>query len=59
MIKGARGFQIEAEEERGRPVPRELRRAEAAELELDLELGQLWRGTEGEGQCFGEWDSES
>ena len=39
MISGMQGFQIEAEEERGRPIPRELRRAEAAELELDLELG--------------------
>ena len=48
-IRGLQGFQIEAEEERGRPVPRELRRAEAAELELDLELGRLWRGTGGAG----------
>ena len=39
MISGRRRFQIGAEEERGRPVPRELRRAEVAELELDLELG--------------------
>ena len=45
MISGMQGFQIEAEEERGRPIPRELRRAEAAELELDLELGRLWKGT--------------
>jgi len=25
MIRGMQGFQIEAEEERGRPIPRELR----------------------------------
>ena len=43
MIRGARGFQIEEEEERGRPVTRELQRAEAAELGLDLELGRFWR----------------
>src|SRR4051812_45479866 len=29
--------------ERGGLVPHELRRAEAAELELDLELGRPWR----------------
>ena len=48
-IRGLQGFQIERKEGRGRPVPRELRRAEAAELELDLELGRLWRGTGGAG----------
>ena len=57
-IRGLQGFQIEAEEERGRPVPRELRRAEAAELELDLELGRLWRGTGGAGGGFGGAESE-
>ena len=40
-IRGLLGLQIEAKEERGRPIPHELRRAEAAELELDLELGRL------------------
>ena len=58
MIRGLQGFLIEAEEERGRPIPRELRRAEAVELELDLELGRLWRGTGAQDGCFGEWDSE-
>ena len=50
-IRGVWGFQIEAEEERGRPVPRGLRRAEAAELELDLELGGSGEelGVQGEG----------
>ena len=43
VMSGRRRFQIGAEEERGRPVPRELRRAEAAELGLDLELGRFWR----------------
>ena len=52
-IRGLQGFQIEAEEEWGRPVPRELRRAEAAELELDLELGCFWRGVGGSVGCFG------
>ena len=55
MISGVRGFQIEVEEERGRPVPRELRRAEAAELELDLELGWFWRGRSGAGGRLGVW----
>ena len=58
MISGRRRFQIGAEEERGRPIPRELRRAEAAELELDLELGRLWRGTGGAGGGFGGAESE-
>ena len=58
MISVMQGFQIEAEEERGRPVPRELRRAEAAELELDLELGRLWRETGGAGGGFGGAESE-
>ena len=52
-MRGVWGFQIEAEEERGRHVPHELRRAEAAELELDLELGCFWRGLGGSGGCFG------
>ena len=54
-IRGVWGFQIEAEEERWRPVPCELRRAEAAELELDLELGRLWRGVGGAGGRLGVW----
>ena len=58
MISGRRRFQIGAEEERGRLVPRKLRRAVEAELELDLELGRLWRGTGAEGGCYGEWDSK-
>ena len=58
MINGRRRFQIGAEEERGRPVPRGLRRAEAAELELDLELGRLWRGTRGAWGGFGGVESE-
>ena len=58
MISGRRQFQIGAEEEGGRPVPSELRRAEAAELELDLELGRLWRGTKGAGGCFCGAESE-
>ena len=45
MISGRRWFQIGAEEERGRPVPRKLRGAEAAKLEPDLELGCSWRRT--------------
>ena len=57
-IRGLQGFQIEAEEERGRPIPRELRRAEAAELELDLELGWSWRRVEGTGGRFGGVRSE-
>ena len=57
-IRGLHGFQIEAEEERGRPVRRELRRAEAAELELDLELGLVWRGVSGVWGCLGERESE-
>ena len=47
MVRGARGFQIEAEEERGRHVPRELWRAEVAELKLDLEF----RRSGGKGWC--------
>ena len=43
MIRGARGFQIERELGWRRPITRERRRAEAAELELDLELGRFWR----------------
>ena len=58
MTRGARGFQIEAEEELGRPVPRELWRAEALELELDLELGRLWRGTWGAEGLFGGAEGE-
>ena len=46
------GFQIEAKEERGRLIPRELWRADAAELELDLELGRLWRRTGGAGEVL-------
>ena len=57
-VRGMQGFQIEAEEERGRPIPRELRRAETAELELDLELRRLWRGTGGAGGGFGGAESE-
>ena len=57
-IRGLEGFQIEAEEERGRPIPRELRRAEAAELELDLELERLWRPMGGAGGGLGVWGSD-
>ena len=42
-VSDAARFQIKRKRVRRRPVPRECRRAEAAELELDLELGRLWR----------------
>ena len=48
-VSGAARFQIEREQGRWRPVLRERRRAEAAELELDLELGRLWRQMGGAG----------
>ena len=51
-------LQIKRKERRGRPIPRELRRAESAELELDLELGRLWEGTGGAGGCFGGAEGE-
>ena len=58
MVRGARRFQIEAEEEQGRPVPWDQRRPEAAELELDLELGLVWRGVSGVGGDLGEGESK-
>ena len=58
MISGRRRFQIGAEEERGRPVACELWRAEAAELELDLELGRLWGQMGGAGGGLGVWGSD-
>ena len=58
MISRARWLQIGAEEERGRPVPRELRRAEVAELELDLELERLWGQMGGAGGGLGVWGSD-
>ena len=57
-IRELQGFQIERKGGRGRPVPRELQRAEAAELELDLELGWSWRRVEGTGGRFGGVRSE-
>ena len=42
-VSVAARFQIERKWGRRRPVPREHRRAEAAGLELDLELGRPWR----------------
>ena len=51
MICRAQWLQIGAEEERGRPVPRELWRAEAAELDLDLE--RLWGQMGGAGGGLG------
>ena len=54
MVRGAWGIQTEAEEEQGRPVPWDRRRPEAAELELDLDLGLVWRGVSGVGGDLGE-----
>ena len=53
MIRGARGFQIEAKEAQGRHVPWDRWRPEEAELELDLELGLVWRGASGVGVIRG------
>ena len=39
LVSQTRQFQIEEEERRRGPVPGDRRRPEAAELELDLELG--------------------
>jgi len=54
-ISEARGVQFEREKERRRPVPADRRRPEAAELELDLELGRLWREVGGSGGGLGVW----
>ena len=48
-VSDAVQLQIKREWGRRRPVAREHRRAEAAELELDLELGELWRQMGGAG----------
>ena len=58
MISRARWLQIGAEKERGRPVPCELRRAKAAELELDLKLERLWGQMGGAGGGLGVWGSD-
>ena len=58
MVSDAVRFQIERKQGRRRPVPRGHRRAEAAELELDLELGWLWRQMDGSGGRLGVWESD-
>ena len=59
MIREVWRVQIEREEGRREPVPRDRRRPEAAELELDLELGCSWRRVEGTGGLFGVGGGES
>ena len=57
-VSDAAQFQIERERGWRRHVPRERQRAEAAELELDLELGRLWRQMGGAGGGLGVWGSD-
>ena len=54
MIRGARGFQIEAEEEQGELLPCGRWRAAAAELELE----RLWRQVGGAGGGLRVWGSD-
>ena len=49
LVSEPRQFQIEEEERQRGPVLGDRRRLEAAELELDLELGLVWRGVSGVG----------
>ena len=48
-VSDAVRFQIKRERGRRIPIPRERRRAEAAELKLDLELRRIWRKIGGAG----------
>ena len=57
-VSGAAWFQIEREQGWRRPVPRERRRAEAAELELNLDLERLRGQMGGAGGGLGVWGSD-